>query len=128
MSKLKPTRRDVARLALATTALSYSRILGANEKMNFGLIGAGGRGKGVMGTFQKTGRINVTSVCDVYDARIDQAQTQAPGAKGFKEHRKLLESKDVDAVLIATPDHWHTGVAIDALNAGKDVYVEKPLT
>ena len=128
MTKLESTRRDVSRLALATTALSYSRILGANEKVNFGLIGAGGRGKGVMGTFQKTGRVNVTSVCDVYDARIDQAQTQAPGAKGFKEHRKLLESKDVDAVLIATPDHWHTGVAIDALNAGKDVYVEKPLT
>ncbi len=128
MIKLEPTRRDIARLTVATTALSYSRILGANEKVNFGLIGAGGRGKGVMGTFQKTGRINVTSVCDVYDARIDQAQTQAPGAKGFKEHRKLLESKDVDVVLIATPDHWHTGVAIDALNAGKDVYVEKPLT
>ena len=128
MPILEPTRRDFARVALTTTALSYSRILGANEKVNFGLIGAGGRGKGVMGTFQKTGRVNVTSVCDVYDARIDQAQTQAPGAKGFKEHRKLLESKDVDVVLIATPDHWHTGVAIDALNAGKDVYVEKPLT
>ena len=122
------TRRTIARAALATTALSYSRILGANEKVNFGLIGAGGRGKGVMGTFQKTNRVNVTSVCDVYDARIDQAQTQAPGAKGYKEHKKLLESKDVDVVLIATPDHWHTGVAIDALNAGKDVYVEKPLT
>ena len=103
MPILEPTRRDFARATLTTTALSYSRILGANEKVNFGLIGAGGRGKGVMGTFQKTGRVNVTSVCDVYDARIDQAQTQAPGAKGFKEHRKLLESKDVDVVLIATP-------------------------
>jgi predicted dehydrogenase len=70
----------------------------------------------------------VAAVCDVFTERIDQAQTQAPGAKGFTDHRKLLETKEIDAVLIATPDHWHAGTAIDALNAGKDVYVEKPLT
>jgi len=110
------------------TAASYSRIYGANEKVNLGLIGAGGRGKGVMGTFQKTERVNVTAVCDVYAARIDEALQRATSAKGHRDHRKLLESKDVDSVLIATPDHWHTECAIDALNAGKDVYVEKPLT
>ncbi len=125
-------RRDLLRrssqAALAWTASSYAKILGANDKINLGLIGAGGRGRGVMGTFIKTDQVNVTAVCDVFSERIDQAQTAAPGAKGFGDHRKLLESKEVDAVLIATPDHWHTQVAIDALNAGKDVYVEKPLT
>ncbi len=114
--------------AASMTAASYSRIFGANDKVNLGLIGAGGRGKYVMGVFQKTTQVNVTAVCDVYAARIDQALQQAPTAKGFNDHRKLLETKELDAVLIATPDHWHSGTAIDALNAGKDVYVEKPLT
>ena len=110
------------------SAASYMRIMGANDKVNLGLIGAGGRGKGVMGTFQKTDQVNVTAVCDIYAVRVDEGLSKAPGAKGVNDHRKLLEMKDVDAVLIATPDHWHTGTAIDALNAGKDVYVEKPLT
>jgi predicted dehydrogenase len=126
------TRRDLLRssgsAAIAWTATSYSRIFGANDKVNLGLIGCGGRGRGVMGTFIKTGQVNVTAVCDVFTERIDQAQTQAPGAKGFGDHRKLLEVKELDAVLIATPDHWHAETAIDALNAGKDVYVEKPLS
>jgi predicted dehydrogenase len=81
-----------------------------------------------MGTFQKNATVQVTAVCDVYAARTDRALQRAPAAKGFSDHRRLLEMKDVDAVLIATPDHWHAGTAIDALNAGKDVYVEKPLT
>ena len=110
------------------SAASYMRIMGANGKVNLGLIGAGGRGKGVMGTFQKTDQVNVTAVCDIYAVRVDEGLSKAPGAKGADDHRKLLEMKDVDAVLIATPDHWHTSTAIDALNAGKDVYVEKPLT
>jgi predicted dehydrogenase len=81
-----------------------------------------------MGTFMNTGQVDVTAVCDVYGERIDRAQQKATKAQGFTDHRKLLGQKNVDAVLIATPDHWHTGCAIDALNAGKDVYVEKPLT
>jgi predicted dehydrogenase len=112
----------------AVSAASYSRILGANERVQLGLIGSGGRGVGVMGTFQSTGQVDVTAVCDIYGERIDAAQQKAPKAQGFRDHRKLLEQKNVDAVLIATPDHWHAGTAIDALNAGKDVYVEKPLT
>jgi len=123
------TRRTLVRgAAIISTAASYNRILGANDKVNLGLIGAGGRGRGVMGTFIKTGQVNVTAVCDVFTERIDQAQTVATAAKGFTDHRKLLEFKEVDAVLIATPDHWHAGTAIDALNSGRDVYVEKPLT
>lgn len=82
----------------------------------------------VMKTFQGFPVVQVSAVCDVYGERVDKAQSQAPGAKGFNDHRKLLESKMADAVLVATPDHWHAGVAIDALNSGHDVYVEKPLT
>jgi predicted dehydrogenase len=122
-------RRDFARAAaVAMTAGSYSRVLGANDRIQLGLIGCGGRGRGVMGTFVKTEQVNVAAVCDVYGERIDRARQIAAGAKSFSEHRKLLEMKEVDAVLIATPDHWHAQCAIDALNAGKDVYCEKPLT
>ncbi|MBI1897919.1 MAG: Gfo/Idh/MocA family oxidoreductase [Acidobacteria bacterium] len=121
------TRRQVLRGA-AFTALSYGRILGANDRLQLGLIGAGGRGRSVMGQFQKTGRVDVRAVCDVYSARIDEALTRAPGAKGFADHRRLIELKEVDAVLIGTPDHWHKDVCIDAFRAGKDVYCEKPLT
>jgi predicted dehydrogenase len=120
--------RSAGQAAIAWSALSYSRILGANDKINMGLIGAGERGRGVMGNFLKTGQTNLVAACDVYAEMIDRAQKMAPGAKGFKDHRQLLEEKGIDAVLIATPDHWHSTVAIDALNAGKDVYVEKPLT
>jgi len=120
--------RTVATGALAMTASSYSKILGANDKVHLGLIGAGGRGQNVMKTFQLNSTVEVTAVCDVYAGRTDQALSTAPGAHGFSDHRKLLDQKYVDAVLIATPDHWHAGIAIDAANAGKDIYVEKPLT
>ena len=81
-----------------------------------------------MGHFQTTGEVNVAAVCDVYAEMIDRAKAKAPDAKSYSDHRKLLEDKAIDAVLIGTPDHWHAATAVDALNAGKDVYVEKPLT
>jgi predicted dehydrogenase len=121
-------RRTFLRSVTAATALSYSRVYGANERVQLGLIGAGERGRGDMGKFVKSGIVDVTAVCDIYGAQIDAAQQIAPKAKAFSDHRKLLEMKEVDAVLIGVPDHWHASVAIDALNAGKDVYVEKPLT
>jgi predicted dehydrogenase len=127
----KPTlhRRDFARAAAgAATAASYGRVMGANDRIQLGVIGCGGRGRGVMGTFVKTGQVNVAAVCDVYGERIDRARQVATNAKSFGEHRKLLEVKEIDAVLIATPDHWHAQCALDALGAGKDVYCEKPLT
>ncbi|MCC6858373.1 MAG: Gfo/Idh/MocA family oxidoreductase [Bryobacterales bacterium] len=121
------TRREGLQAA-ALTALSYSRVPGANDRVQLGLIGAGGRGKYVMSVFQKTGQVDVRAVCDVYGQRIDEALTKAPGAQSFTDHRRLVEMKEIDAVLIGTPDHWHKTTAIDAMNAGKDVYVEKPLT
>ena len=113
---------------MAMSAASYSRVAGAANRVRLGLIGCGGRGRSVMGAFQKNTAVDVTAVCDVYSSRVDLAQEMAPGAKGFSDHRELLDQKNVDAVLVATPDHWHADIVIDAARAGKDIYVEKPLT
>ena len=125
---LLKTGSAVAAHASLWTANSWARVAGANDRIQLGLVGCGGRGSYVMGVFQKNTEVDVTAVCDVFGDRRDQALTNAPGAKGFADHRQLLEQKNVDAVLVATPDHWHAQCAIDALNAGKDVYCEKPLT
>ncbi|HEY3744233.1 MAG TPA: Gfo/Idh/MocA family oxidoreductase [Bryobacteraceae bacterium] len=126
-------RRDLFRgaktaAATAIAAASYSRILGANDRIQMGLIGCGERGRFVLSQFIRTDRVDVNAVCDIFGDNMAKAKQEAPKAAEFGDHRKLLESKNVDAVLIATPDHWHAGCAIDALNAGKDVYCEKPLT
>jgi len=122
-----PRRRFIAG-ATAVAAASYQRILGANDRISMGLIGAGERGRYVMDYFLKNPGVQMVAACDVWGDQIDKAKQMAPGLQGFGDHRQLLESKDIDAVLIATPDHWHVPIAIDAMNAGKDVYVEKPLT
>jgi predicted dehydrogenase len=128
MSENSVARRSFLRGVSAATALSYSRVIGANDRINMGLIGCGDRGTHDMGRFQTHKDVDVIAVCDVYGAKIDAAQQKAPHARKFSDHRKFLEVKELDVALIATPDHWHAQIAIDALNAGKDVYVEKPLT
>ena len=131
MSDTTVQRRDFIKTvgaATAATALSYSRILGANERVQLGLIGCGSRGVGVMNNFLKVGNVDVTALCDVYGAQFERARQNAAAARTVTDHRRLLEAKDLDAVLIAVPDHWHMDITLDALNAGKDVYVEKPLT
>ncbi len=120
------SRRDVLKCA-ALTALSSSRVLGANDRVGLGLIGAGGRGKAVMGSFLRNPEIELRAVCDIYGARCEEVLSKIPAAKSYPHHEKLLEQKEIDLVLIASPDHWHRGHTVDALNAGKDVYVEKPL-
>jgi predicted dehydrogenase len=114
----------------AATALSYSRVMGANERVQIGLIGCGERGRGDMGNFIKSDMAGVAALCDIYETNLEAGKKVAnnPGVKTFSDHRKLLETPGLDAVLIGVPDHWHSRIAIDALNAGKDVYVEKPLT
>jgi predicted dehydrogenase len=128
MSDIPVPRRAFLRGAAAMTALSYSRVYGANDRIQVGLVGAGERGRYDTGNFVKTGKADVAAVCDIYGNNIDQAKSQWPSAKSFTDHRKLLETKELDVAVIGVPDHWHAVVAIDALNAGKDVYVEKPLT
>ena len=130
MRSMTITRRDLLNTAgaAAMTAASQSRVLGANDRMSVALIGCGARGNLLLPHFQKLNKAPLTAVCDVYRTRAEQCQTLAAGSKLFGDHRKLLEMPGLDAVIIATPDHWHASIAIDALNAGKDVYVEKPLT
>jgi predicted dehydrogenase len=112
------------------TALSYSRVMGANDRVQIGLIGCGERGRHDMDTFIKTDTVAVAALCDIYDTNIAAAKKVAKTSdvKTYEDHRKLLETPGLDVVIIGVPDHWHSRIAIDALNAGKDVYVEKPLT
>ncbi len=123
------TRRDFARTAGVATALSYSRILGANDRVGMGYIGLGNRGDQVHDAFLEHGDCQTVAVCDLRDDYLDLAvkKSRATPAR-YKEYKKLLEDKNVDAVVIATPDHWHALMFIGACHAGKDVYVEKPLS
>lgn len=124
------SRRTLARGAVAAmTAASYQRILGANDRVRLGFIGVGNRGSNLLRMTQEFADQRIAAVCDVYDPLLDKA-SEAAGTNPaqYKDYRKLLESGDVDAVVIATPDHWHALQTIHACQAGKDVYVEKPLS
>jgi len=114
--------------AVISTAFSASRVLGANERVNVGLIGYGGRGKLVSRLMRQVPDVDFVAVCDVYDPHAAAAKEWAGNSsKSVRDFRRVLEMKEVDAVLIATPDHWHSIPAVLACAAGKDVYVEKPL-
>ena len=120
----------LATSALALPASSYSAILGANDRINFAVIGCGGMGTGHLSSLVKRSdadNIKVRAVSDVYQRRLTRAKGICQG-EGYGDYRKLLERKEVDAVLIATPDHWHAKISMDAMAAGKHVYVEKPMT
>jgi predicted dehydrogenase len=101
----------------------------AVDKFVVGLIGCGGQGRGIMGWARRHKGVEVVAVCDV-DKRHREAAAKSVGkdCKTYEDYRELLDRKDVNVVLIGTPDHWHTLTAIDALRKGKDVYCEKPLT
>jgi predicted dehydrogenase len=123
----QPTRRDVVR-GTAIPAASWRRVTGANDRIHIGLIGCGSRGTFLMREFQTHPEIAVAAVCDVYETRARGAAAKAPGARVFRDHRALLESRPLDVAVIATPDHWHLEPCLAALGSGLDVYVEKPLT
>jgi predicted dehydrogenase len=114
--------------AVVGTALSARRVLGANERVNVALIGCGGRGRLLATLVKQTPGAAVTALCDVYDQQVGHARESASeGARAFKDFRQVLDQKDIDAIVVATPDHWHGIVAVSACQAGKDAYVEKPL-
>ena len=136
MNPMRLPRRDflktsaLAAGALAWPAASRAAVAGANDRIHFAVIGCGGMGTGHLGSLVKRGEadnIKVRAVSDVYQRRLTRAQGICQG-EGYRDYRKLLERKDIDAVLIATPDHWHAKISMDAMAAGKHVYVEKPMT
>lgn len=123
------TRRDFARSAGLATAIGYSRILGANDRVRIGYIGLGNRGDQVHDAFLEHGDQQTVAVCDLRDDYMDFAIKKSRSSpKKYQDYHRLLDDKDVDAVVIGTPDHWHALMFIDASHAGKDVYVEKPLS
>ncbi len=99
-----------------------------SDTVRLALIGSGGRGRRVMTEFMRDPNLNVHAVCDVYEPNLEQGLSAAgPGTKAYRDYRRVLDDPEVDAVLIATPEHWHHRMTLDAMAAGKDVYVEKPL-
>ena len=115
----------------AAAAVSATRVMGANDRINVGLIGIGGRGTAHLNSYVKIPDCQVAALCDVNQAARERAQTRlftakSTKAKEYKTMRELFADKDIDAVSIATPNHWHALAAIWACQAGKDVYVEKP--
>ena len=112
----------------ALTALAAQRAMGANDRVRIGLIGCGGRGLYVAGLMREAPGVEYVAAADVYLPNAERARQWAgPNARAFQDFRRLIDQKDVDAVHIATPDHWHAIPTVLACQAGKDVYVEKPL-
>ena len=135
------SRRGFLKSAAATVGTAAigatfpSTVLGANDRINFGMIGVGGMGTGHVRSLTRRSsedNVQIVAVSDCYKARITRTQNICKEnnmtASGHMDYRELLDNKDVDAVLIATPDHWHSKIAIEAMEAGKHVYCEKPLT
>lgn len=115
--------------AAVATAASYGRILGANERIRVAGIGVGGRGDYLLSNVAKIEGTEIVGFCDVYEPHRLRAKSRyAPAAPDYVDHRQVLDRKDIDAVVIATPDHWHVPITVEAVHAGKDVYCEKPVT
>src|ERR1700692_1575782 len=136
MSRVSISRRRFLTTSAAPVAATSALTLpasaeprGANERINIGLIGTGGRCRYLMPALAKVPNTRMIALCDVYEPNLVLAQKLAdPKVFTTGDYHALLARKDVHAVLIASPDHWHTPMTIDAMAAGKDVYVEKPLT
>ncbi len=125
---------DPSRRVFLATAASAARVLGASDRVRLGVIGNGGRGSHLIRMAKAAGGADIVALCDAWDARRQEAAAlvakEFPGSTPaqFSEYRKLIEQKDIDAVIVASTDHWHSRMAVDAMHAGKDVFVEKPMT
>ena len=129
MTNPTSSRRGFLSTTVAGSALSASRVLGANDRVRIGVIGTGGRGSHLINMAKKAGGCEFVAISDAWDKRRDEAETLigAPVEK-FADYRKVLDRKDIDGVIVATLDHLHSRMTVDACKAGKDVYVEKPMT
>ncbi len=130
MSEL--SRREFGKQAIAAgfaTALGATRVQGANDRIRVGFIGLGNRGDQVLDGFLEHRDAEVVAICDLHQPYLDFAAKKIGNSpRQFKDYRRLLELKDIDAVAICTPDHWHTLIGIQSCEAGKDIYIEKPLS
>lgn len=125
------TRRTFTSAAAVTamTALSASRVYGANNLIRLGFIGCGNRGDQLLDAFLDTANAPPMAFCDLSDEYLKHAEGKVSGLiQKSKDYRQILDNKDVDAVVISTPDHWHALQTIESLQAGKHVYIEKPLS
>ena len=127
------TRRGFLKSSVVAPAmLAGGRAVAANDRIRVGVIGIGGRGtfhlQAALRRARDKGDVEVAALCDVYQARLDRAASRAPGAKTYVHHQELLQHPGLDAVMIATPDHWHAPITLAALDKGLDVYCEKPMT
>lgn len=123
------TRRSFLKSAAIAAAVPAVNVLGANETLNVAVIGSGGRARQLMKALVKVPNVRIAGVCDVWDRHLEEGRKLAnDGAFTTKRYGDVLDRKEIDAVLIGTPDHWHAPLTVAACEAGKDVYVEKPLT
>ena len=105
-----------------------NRVLGANDRIRVGVLGSGGRAQDVMGKFNLVPGTEIVAVCDVYEPhRAGALKLATRDAQGYLDYHEVLDRKDIDAVLIGSPDHWHRQMLVDAVRAGKDAYLEKPI-
>src|SRR5262249_13689009 len=116
--------------AASRTAARAATIRGANDRLRLGVIGCGGMANSHMDALLRmrdSDNVEIAAVCDVYKLRLDAAAQKTSG-KPVSDHRAILDDKDIDYVLIATPEHWHYQMTMDAIDAGKHIYCEKPMT
>jgi GFO/IDH/MocA oxidoreductase family protein len=128
MGRREFVAKSVAAGVGAWAASGNARILGAGDRVRLGLIGAGARGLDLVKQALKLPNTELVAVADVYTRRHDEARNVVPGVRAFSDHRQLLDLKDVDAVLVASPLHCHARHFLDTLAAGKDLYCEKTMT
>ena len=126
------TRRDfLKQTALGTAAfLAYpsARVLGANDRVRVGMIGVGNRGQDLLEEVKSVPNVEVVAMADVYHGRFDEVKKVLPDIRTFDDHRRLLDMKEIDAVIVASPLHTHARHFLDTLAAGKDLYAEKTMT
>ena len=125
-------RRGFLKQSMAAAIASgpfIGNVRGANDRLGIGIIGLGSRGNYELRTCAGLGDVQVLALAEVYQPLLDRALSVSPGKpSGYQDFRRILERKDIDAVFVSTPDHWHAPAAIMACQAGKDVYCEKPLS